>query len=146
MKSSIRKYLGLLTLLAAFFIFAVACNSNGAPASNTSSNPNSSADANGSSSASAKRYPLKGKVVSIDERGHMVNVDSEAIPGFMDAMTMPYVVKPADELSQLHPGDSITAEIVVQGDNNWLENIKVTAPTTPAMTKPMSANPSAKKP
>jgi protein SCO1 len=144
MKSSIRKHFGLLTLLTSFFIFAVACNSNSAPASNPSSNPNSSADANGS--GSAKRYPLKGKVVSIDERGHMVNVDSEAIPGFMDAMTMPYVVKPADELSRLHPGDSITADIVVQGDNNWLENIKVTAPTTPAMTKPMSANPSPKKP
>ena len=39
---------------------------------------------------SAKHYHLKGKIVSIDKQGKMLNVDSESIPGFMDAMTMPY--------------------------------------------------------
>ena len=37
----------------------------------------------------AKRYHLKGKVVSIDKQAKMVNIDSEAIPDFMDAMTAP---------------------------------------------------------
>lgn len=74
----------------------------------------------------AKRYHLKGKVVSIDKKAHMLNVDGEAIPGFMSAMTMPYNVKPEAELDKLSPGDSITADVVVQEDNAWLENIAVT--------------------
>jgi protein SCO1 len=75
--------------------------------------------------SSAKHYQLKGKVVSIDERGKMVNIDSEAIPGYMDAMTMPYQVKPESELNNLHPGDQISADLIVQDENAWLENISI---------------------
>jgi len=74
----------------------------------------------------AKHYQLRGKVVSIDQQSKMVNIDSEAIPGFMEAMTMPYRVKPESELDQLHPGDAITGDLVVQDDGAWLENITVT--------------------
>ncbi len=76
--------------------------------------------------SSAKHYHLKGKVVSIDNQSKMLNVDSEAIPDFMDAMTMPYKVKPDSELDKLSPGDAITADVVVQDDKAWLENIAVT--------------------
>jgi protein SCO1 len=75
--------------------------------------------------AHAKQFHLKGKVVSIDDRAHMVNVDSEAIAGFMDAMTMPYKVKPESELNKLHSGDLITADLLVEDDGAWLENINV---------------------
>lgn len=74
---------------------------------------------------SAKHYHLKGKVVSIDQRAKMLNVDSEAIPGFMDAMTMPYKVKPESELNKLHPGDAITADLMVEDEGAWLENVAV---------------------
>jgi protein SCO1 len=77
------------------------------------------------SQPSAKRYHLKGKVVSVDKQAKMVNVDSEAIPGFMDAMTMPYQVKPESELDKLSPGDAVTADVVVQDEKAWLENIAV---------------------
>ena len=40
-------------------------------------------------------------------------LDHEAIPGFMDAMTMPYKLKDASILSELHPGDVITADVLV---------------------------------
>lgn len=102
--------------LLAALILTFGCNKSSSPAS--------------SSQASAKRYHLKGKVVSVDKRANMVNVDSEAIPGFMDAMTMPYTVKPADELDKLAAGDAITADIVVQDDNSWLENIVVSGHST----------------
>ena len=74
---------------------------------------------------SAKRYHLKGKVISIDKQSKMLNVDSETIPDFMDAMTMPYKVKPDGELDKLSAGDAITADVVVQEDKAWLENIAV---------------------
>src|SRR5215471_21533414 len=81
----------------------------------------------------AKRYHLTGRVVSIDQRAKMADIDGDAIPGFMEAMTMPYQVKPADELNKLSAGDTITADVVVQNDEAWLENILVTGhPGAPA--------------
>jgi len=74
----------------------------------------------------AKRYHLQGKVVSVDQRAKMANIDGDAIPGFMGAMTMPYQVKPPDELNKLSAGDTITADVVVQNDESWLENVTVT--------------------
>jgi Cu/Ag efflux protein CusF len=75
--------------------------------------------------AAVKRYPFKGKVVAIDKQAGRANVDNEPIAGFMDSMVMGYTIKPADALAQLQPGDSITAEVVVQGEDYWLENVAV---------------------
>jgi protein SCO1 len=88
----------------------------------------------------AKRYAFKGKVISIDKNAGMANIDNEPIAGFMDPMIMPYTIKPPSMLDQLQPGDSITANVVVQADNTyWLENVKViahskTPPDTPTAT------------
>jgi Cu/Ag efflux protein CusF len=73
-----------------------------------------------------KRYPLTGKVVSTDAKTSQVVVDHTAIPGFMDAMTMGYKVKDTSVLKSLVPGDEISAEVVVQGMEYWLENVRVT--------------------
>ena len=60
-----------------------------------------------------KVYKLRGKVVSTNPATGEVTVDHEAIPGFMDAMTMPYKLKDPSILSELHPGDTITADVLV---------------------------------
>ena len=73
-----------------------------------------------------KRYTLTGKIVSIDKSTQSMVVDAAEIKGFMEAMAMPYIVKNAHELEGLSAGDSITADVVVQGNDYWLENIKVT--------------------
>ena len=85
--------------------------------------------------AHSKQFQLKGKVVSVDGRAKMVNVDSAAIPGFMDAMTMPYRVKPENELDKLHPGDDITGTLLVEDDGAWLENINVTGHSSAVQNK-----------
>jgi protein SCO1 len=90
----------------------------------------------GEKNNSAKRYHLKGKVVSIDQKSKMANIDSEAIPDFMDAMTMPYQVKPETDLDKLKPGDAITADVVVQDEKAWLENIVVTGHAAAEKKKP----------
>jgi len=95
-------------------------------------NKGANQSAGASQSQSTKRYHLKGKIVSIDKRGNMANIDGEDVPGFMGAMTMPYLVKPASQLDKLAPGDAISADIVVQGDDSWLENIAVTGHSAPA--------------
>ena len=63
--------------------------------------------------AGVKVYQLRGKVVSTDAAHGIVVLDHEAIPGFMDAMTMPYQLKDPSILSELHRGDVITADVLV---------------------------------
>jgi protein SCO1/2 len=63
--------------------------------------------------AGVKVYHLRGKVVSTDATHGIVVLDHEAIPGFMEAMTMPYQLKDPSILSELHRGDVITADVLV---------------------------------
>jgi len=99
--------------LFALLIFSAGCNR--APSQPTAA-----------TQSAAKRYALKGKVISIDKTAGSVSVNNEPIPNFMDPMVMPYTIKPPATLDQLQPGDSITADVVVQPDNTyWLENVKV---------------------
>jgi protein SCO1 len=96
-----------------------------------------------SAPSAAKRYPFTGRVVALDPQAQSAVIDGDNIPGFMDAMTMEYKIKPPSTLSQLAVGDSISAEVVVVQPANgsaapdyWLENVKVTAhsktpPSTP---------------
>ena len=70
----------------------------------------------GSDSAAAlnpKVYKLRGKVVSTNTSTGEATLNHEVIPGFMDAMTMPYKLKDPSILSELHPGDTITADVLV---------------------------------
>jgi Cu/Ag efflux protein CusF len=79
---------------------------------------------------SVKRYPLSGRVVSVDKADRSISVDGDEVPGFMAAMTMPYKVKDASLLDKVAPGNQIKAEIVVGNKGAYLENI-VIAPRTP---------------
>ena len=69
-----------------------------------------------STASSFKVYKLRGKVVSTNPATGEVTLDHEAIPGFMEAMTMPYKLKDPSILSELHPGDVITADVLVSQD------------------------------
>ena len=110
-----------LFCLCALLVFSAACN-------------------RGPSQPSVKRFAFKGKVMSVDKNARTANIDNEPIPGFMDAMVMPYTIKPASALDQLQPGDSISADVVVQPDNTyWLENVKVVAHSQTPAEKPTSS-------
>ena len=81
-----------------------------------------------------KVYKLRGRVVSSDAGKGDVTVDHEAIPGFMDAMTMPYQLKDANIASELHTGDVITADVMVSQDPNadvFLDHIVVVGQSKP---------------
>jgi protein SCO1/2 len=84
---------------------------------------------------SVKRYPLTGRVVSVDKAGQAINIDGDAIPGFMAAMTMPYQVKDTSILDKVSPGDLIKAEIVVGNDSAYLENVVASKAPAPKPVK-----------
>jgi protein SCO1/2 len=73
-----------------------------------------------------KRYQLAGRVVAVQPSSNEVVVDHGDIPGFMMAMTMPYPVKDPNQLKPLSPEDQIKADVVVNGNDVYLENIVVT--------------------
>lgn len=80
----------------------------------------------GPSRQAARQYQLTGTIVSIDRPTRSLVINGDAVPGFMGAMAMPYKVKIASELDNLVPGDSVAAVIVMQKDDYWLENLRVT--------------------
>ena len=72
-----------------------------------------------------QRYHLAGRVVSVETAKQQVTVDAGDIPGFMMAMTMGYSVKNPNLLTPLSAEDKITADVVVNGNDVYLENIVV---------------------
>jgi protein SCO1/2 len=87
--------------------------------------------------ANAKRYHLRGKVVSTNAATGEVMLDHEAIPGFMSAMTMEYKLKNPSIISELHPGDRLTAELLVSDDATLLDSIVITAQGKPDYKPPI---------
>jgi protein SCO1/2 len=72
----------------------------------------------------------------MDKQAATADINNEPIPNFMDSMVMPYPIKPPAALDQIHPGDSITADVVVaEPGKYWLENVKVTGHSNPAAGK-----------
>ena len=65
-----------------------------------------------------KTFPIRGRVVSVDPAGREVVLDHDAVPGFMEAMTMPYLLNTPQAAGELHPGDTITARLTVRKDSD----------------------------
>lgn len=77
-----------------------------------------------------KRYPMKGKVISVDKENKRAKIHHEDIEGFMDAMTMDFPIKADWVWDELRPGVQVQAEMVVNSaakDPYWLENIAIVA-------------------
>jgi protein SCO1 len=119
--------IALSILLAMFLMALIGCSKQ------------QSSESQGQEPAGARHYKLVGKVVSIDNSQSSITVDSQAVPGFMDAMIMPYTVHNAQELTTLSPGDEITADIVVTNDGAYLQHIVVTKKASGTPPQPQAA-------
>ncbi len=63
--------------------------------------------------ASSQHYEAVGVVVGFIAEKKFVNIRHETIPGFMNAMTMPFEVKDSTLLRGIQEGDSITFRFTV---------------------------------
>ena len=81
--------------------------------------------------AAGASYQLRGIVVSSDATKGVVTIDTEAIPGLMGAMTMPYKLAQPGVATELHPGDHVSARLRVSTDASVLDEIDVTAQAKP---------------
>jgi protein SCO1/2 len=76
---------------------------------------------------SPKAYTLTGRVISKQPDTQQLIIDNDDIPGFMAAMTMPYLVKDSDGFQRVQPKDVIRADVVVEKPGKfWLEHLTVT--------------------
>jgi protein SCO1 len=89
--------------------------------------PNPTADAE-------KSYHVRGVVVATDAAHNELSLKADEIPGFMAPMTMSYPLADLAAFSELHPGDVITATLVVNAHDNSdlrLKDIVVIAQAKP---------------
>ncbi|MGD9589332.1 MAG: SCO family protein [Pyrinomonadaceae bacterium] len=85
----------------------------------------------------AKRYPIKGTVVSIDKAKKKVELDHEEIPGFMPRMTMKFPIHEDWVWDNLAPGAQVHAELVVDetaDEPYWLEKVGIVALPQPGQS------------
>jgi len=71
-----------------------------------------------------KIYTLQGKIVGRDAAENALTIDHRAVPGYMEAMTMDYIVRGA-KIEALPPnGTTITATLHVTEDKGiWITNV-----------------------
>jgi Cu/Ag efflux protein CusF/plastocyanin len=80
----------------------------------------------GASTASAKHlYEGVGVLKSVDPRSGRIIIDHKEIPGFMAAMTMSYLVDPADLVKGLKPGEGV--DFTIDSDKREIVAIRPTA-------------------
>src|SRR5688500_7359127 len=63
--------------------------------------------------AADTEYAVRGLVVGVDPARKSMTVSHERIPGFMDAMTMPFEVNEASELRGVVPGAIVEFTLIV---------------------------------
>jgi protein SCO1 len=101
----------------AIVLYFAGCHGQGAP--------------NAAPGTSARTYHIRGIVVASDAKTGEVTLDTDAIPGYMGAMTMPYQLKQQEIASELHRGDTITATMTPENGNDVLDEIVVVAQAKP---------------
>ena len=63
-------------------------------------------------------YEIRGTVVAVDAGRRLLEINHEAIPGFMPAMTMSFRVGATNELAGLKAGDAIGFSLVVTANES----------------------------
>jgi protein SCO1/2 len=71
------------------------------------------------------RHEATGLVLEIDAAARQVTVSHDPIPGFMDAMVMPFEAGAAEELKNVRPGDRIAFRLVVGRGRTTIHEVRI---------------------
>ena len=102
-----------LAVLGALLLVSLGFNSNRARA----------ATGSGSLETNILTFQVEGAIQRLGQDGVSLVVKHEAVPGYMDAMTMPFHVKDQAMISGLRAGDLITFQLHVTDDESWIDHI-----------------------
>ena len=67
----------------------------------------------------ARRVAMEGVVTYLDPATERAYIAHGKLGDWMEAMTMPYAVRPHAEYQKLHVGDRLQATVVVASDSNY---------------------------
>ncbi|HEX5220330.1 MAG TPA: SCO family protein [Verrucomicrobiae bacterium] len=73
---------------------------------------------------STQIFQVKGVVVGVKPEEKTVRIRHEDIPGYMEAMTMPFEVKDTNELAGVKDGDTVSFRMLVTETDGWIDQIK----------------------
>jgi protein SCO1/2 len=77
------------------------------------------------SAGAAQEYPVTGMVLKVDRSRNTFSASIQAIPGFMQAMTMPFEVRQRKDLDGLVPGAVVEFMLVVDQRSSHAERIRI---------------------
>src|SRR5262245_1673867 len=83
-------------------------------------------------------FKVKGVVKQLRSEEKTVLVAHEAIPNYMDAMTMPFIVREPAALTELQGGDQIAFELHVTETQSWIDHISKLGRSAMDESKPVS--------
>jgi protein SCO1/2 len=72
-----------------------------------------------------QEHAAEGMVVSIDRKALSVVISCEAIPGYMDAMEMPFEVRKLSVLDGLHAGVTVRFMMMEEGAHVFAEGVRI---------------------
>lgn len=124
----LRVRLSFLTAsLTAVLVLSTGCNSKTSPGSGTASS---------AAAGELKTFTIKGRIITVDTAKSSVLLDHEAVPGFMEAMTMSYKLHDPSIISELHPGDRIMANLLVHKTADGYQDPELDQVVVTAQAKP----------
>ena len=87
------------------------------------------------SGACAAHNDARGLVLKVDPATSTVTISHEDIPGYMDAMVMPFTSRDAKAVDEIRPGDRIAFRLNVRNDRSWIDRIRLlsAAPADPGL-------------
>ena len=75
--------------------------------------------------AGESRYQVTGLVLSVDPARLTFVASIDRIPGFMEAMTMPFKARQANDLAGIAPGTAVAFTLVVERGGSYVDGIRV---------------------
>lgn len=79
--------------------------------------------------SAAQPHTVQGMLLNIDPATRSITVSCEPIPGYMEAMVMPFVVRDPRALKTMQPGSNLRFTMIEKGHTDFAERIEVIAPT-----------------
>ena len=72
-----------------------------------------------------KQYAVTGMVLKVDQPHKTFVVSCQSIPGYMDAMVMPFEVHKVKDLDGLTPGVEVNFTLVVEKESSYAEHLQI---------------------
>src|ERR1700743_2568329 len=72
----------------------------------------------------AGQHSAQGILLEVNQAEHRIVVSCDAIPGYMEAMTMPFIVRGPEDLKTFAPGATIRFNMVETKDETYAEHLQ----------------------